>query len=73
MKSRNFHNSHGAGGDAVTFVANSELAAGIKISAGQATLDATPPGLLADRSAVAALLLAEIGQDATDGRSPKGP
>ena len=57
----------------MTFVANSELADGIKIRAGQATLDATPPGLLADRSAVAALLLAEIGQETTDGRSPKGP
>ena len=70
---RNFRNSHGAGGNAVTFVANSELTAGIKISAGEATLDATPPGLLADRSAVAALLLAEIGQATIDGRSPKGP
>jgi HPt (histidine-containing phosphotransfer) domain-containing protein len=69
---RNFRNSHGAGGDAVTFVANSELAAGIKISADEATLDATSQGLLADRSAVAALLLAEIGQETTDGRSLKG-
>jgi hypothetical protein len=70
---RNFHNSHGAGGNAVTFVANSELTAGIKISAGEATLDATPPGLLADRSAVAALLLAEICHETIDGRSQKGP
>ena len=70
---QNFHNSHGAGSNAVTFVANAELTAGIKISAGKATLDATPRGLLADRSAVAALLLAEVGRATIDGRSPKGP
>jgi HPt (histidine-containing phosphotransfer) domain-containing protein len=69
---QSFRNSRGAGGDAVTFVANSELAAGIKISAWGATLDATPRGLLADRSAIAALLLAEIGQELIDVRSPKG-
>lgn len=69
---QSFRNSCGTGGDSITFVANSELAAGIKISAGEATLDATPQGLLADRSAVAALLLAEIGQATTDGRSLKG-
>ena len=63
---QNFHSSHGAGSNAVTFVANSELTAGIKISAGEATLDATPPGLLADRSAVAGLLLAEIGRATID-------
>ncbi len=69
---QNFLKSQGASGDTATFVASSELAVGIKISAGEATLDATPHGLLADRSAVAALLLAELGQATTDGHSLKG-
>jgi hypothetical protein len=57
---RNFRMSLGVGDDAVTFAADREMAAGIKIRAAEATLDATPHGLLVDRLAVAALLLAEI-------------
>jgi type II secretory pathway pseudopilin PulG len=38
-----------------------DIAAGLRISADQAVLDATPQGLLADATAIAALLLDEIG------------
>jgi hypothetical protein len=48
------------GTDAVTFTADGDIAAGIRIRAMQATLDATIPGLLADGPAVAARLLAEM-------------
>lgn len=44
----------------VAFEADAELAAGLRIRAGQALLDATPQGLLADRAAVGAALLAEV-------------
>ncbi len=57
---------------AVTFVADRELTAGLRIKAEQATLDATPQGLLADRSAIAALLLAEIGAGTTMMRRAQG-
>jgi hypothetical protein len=63
---RNFRIALGAGDDAITFTADGDIAAGIRIRAAEATLDATPQGLLVDRQAVAALLLAEIA--ATDDR-----
>ncbi len=63
---RNFRIALGAGDDAITFAADGDIAAGIRIRAAEATLDATPQGLLVDRQAVAALLLAEIA--ATDDR-----
>lgn len=44
----------------VAFAINREISAGLRIRAGQATLDATPQGLLADRPAIEAALLAEI-------------
>lgn len=44
----------------LTFTADAALAAGLRIHAGHAVLDATVPGLLADRAAVAAELLAEV-------------
>jgi hypothetical protein len=50
------------GGDEIAFKADQDVTAGIRIRADQATLDATPQGLLADRSTITALLLAEIGQ-----------
>jgi hypothetical protein len=54
-------------GDGVeaAFVADKELTAGLKVSADQAVLDATPLGLLADLRAIAALMLDAIG---TEGR-----
>jgi len=51
------------GGDAgrdVSFTIDSGLLAGLRIHADQATLDATPEGLLADKPMIAALLLYEI-------------
>lgn len=57
---RRFRESLGAGRDVVDFVIDCEIGAGLRIRAGQATLDATPQGLLADRAAIEALLLAEI-------------
>jgi len=47
-------------GAQVTFQAG-DVAAGLRISADQAVLDATPQGLLADSTTIAALLLDEIG------------
>lgn len=44
----------------VAFAPDATLTAGIRIDADQATLDATPHGLLADERAIAALLLSEI-------------
>jgi vacuolar-type H+-ATPase subunit E/Vma4 len=44
----------------VEFKADADVAAGLRIRAGQALLDATLQGLLADRAAVAAALLAEV-------------
>ncbi len=51
-------------GDAakITFTIDNEVTAGLRIRAEQATLDATPQGLLADQSAIAAMFLAEMGQ-----------
>jgi hypothetical protein len=45
----------------LSFQAAGDIAAGLRVSADQAVLDATPQGLLADRTTVAALLLDEIG------------
>jgi hypothetical protein len=63
---RNFRIALCAGDDAITFAADGDIAAGIRIRAAEAKLDATPQGLLVDRQAVAALLLDEIA--ATDDR-----
>ena len=46
--------------DGITFQADKEVSAGLRIAADQATLDATPDGLLADRRTIAALLLDEL-------------
>lgn len=48
-------------GAKVSFKANGKLAAGLRIASDQAVLDATPQGLLADATTIAALLLDEIG------------
>jgi len=45
----------------VTFKADKAIACGLRITADGAALDATPSGLLADATAVAALLLEELG------------
>jgi hypothetical protein len=44
------------------FEAAGDVAAGLRISADQALLDATPQGLLADSVAITAMLLEEIGE-----------
>ena len=49
-------------GGEITFKTEKDVTAGLRIRADQATLDATPQGLLADQSTITALLLAEIGQ-----------
>ncbi len=53
-------------GDGVeaTFQADKDLTAGLKVSADQAVLDATPRGLLADLRAISGLMLDEIGHEA---------
>jgi hypothetical protein len=48
----------------VTFMADKAIACGLRITADGAELDATPQGLLADKTAVAALLLEELGGSA---------
>ncbi len=48
----------------VAFMADKAIACGLRISADGAELDATPQGLLADKTAVAALLLEELGGSA---------
>lgn len=48
----------------VSFKADNALAAGLRVKADQAVLDATPQGLLADFRTIAALLLEEIGNGA---------
>lgn len=65
---RRFRQSLGVERVEVAFEANREITAGLRILAGQATLDATSKGLLADRAAIEALLLAEIesGRRAND-------
>jgi F0F1-type ATP synthase membrane subunit b/b' len=45
----------------VTFKADKAIACGLRVTADGAVLDATPLGLLADATAVAALLLEELG------------
>lgn len=60
QEQRSFGQSLGARDGAVSFVADRKLNAGLRIKAAEATLDATAKGLLADRSAVAGMLLAEI-------------
>jgi hypothetical protein len=57
---RDFCSALGREAGTVTFTPRQDLAAGIRVNAARATLDATPHGLLADRQAIAALLLAEI-------------
>ena len=55
----------GNGGSAdMNFEAKGDIGAGLRIKADQAVLDATPHGLLADRTAIAALLLDQIGDGA---------
>ena len=46
--------------DGITFQADKDVSAGLRITADQATLDATPNGLLADTRTIAALLLDEL-------------
>lgn len=48
------------GADHISFRADKELRAGLRITADQATLDATPDGLVADKRTIAALLLDEL-------------
>ncbi len=48
------------GADEITFQADKDVSAGLRITADQATLDATPNGLLADTRTIAALLLDEL-------------
>lgn len=51
--------------DGISFRADKDLSAGLRITADQATLDATPDGLLADSRTIAALLLDELTIGAT--------
>ena len=51
------------GGIEAAFEVDKELTAGLKVSADQAVLDATPRGLLADLRSIAALMLDEIGAE----------
>ena len=52
------------GGDVkVAFAADKDLTVGLKVSADQAVLDATPRGLLADLRTIAGLMLNEIGSE----------
>lgn len=53
---------HGA--DAPAFRRSTEIAAGLRISARRARLDATPGGLLADESEISSLILAAIEREA---------
>lgn len=57
---REFVAALGVTNDVVALTGDRDLAAGIRIRATQAALDATIHGLIADRAAVEALLLAEI-------------
>lgn len=68
----NFRRLRDAEGAKLSFVADPNLAAGIRIKAGGAVLDATPEGLLADRSAVAGLLLADADREAIAARARPG-
>ena len=51
------------GADGIAFQADKEITAGLRIAADQATLDATPDGLLADTRTIAALLLDELTKE----------
>jgi F0F1-type ATP synthase membrane subunit b/b' len=58
---RQFREALGAGANLeISFAIDPELDAGLRVRADQATLDASPQGLLADNSTIAALLLYEI-------------
>jgi F0F1-type ATP synthase membrane subunit b/b' len=64
QEQREFAASLGAGGGLeVAFAVDKNLTAGLKVSADQAVLDATPHGLLADLRTIAGLLLEEIGRE----------
>lgn len=54
----------GANGSDVSFQAKTDVGSGLRVKADQAVLDATPHGLLADQTAIAALLLDQIGDGA---------
>jgi len=62
QEQQDFRAQLGTGGkvDDVSFKADKDMSAGLRVAADQAVLDATPHGLLADSRAVAALLLNEI-------------
>lgn len=61
---RDFVRSVGAGdGVDISFKPDRDLTAGLRITADQAVLDATPGALVGDSRAIAALLLDEIGSD----------
>jgi F0F1-type ATP synthase membrane subunit b/b' len=50
--------------EGITFQADKDVSAGLRITADQATLDTTPDGLLADARTIAALLLDELTKGA---------
>ena len=52
------------GADGISFQADKDVSAGLRITTDQATLDATPDGLLADARTIAALLLDELTKGA---------
>jgi hypothetical protein len=58
--------------DDISFTMDSDITGGLRIRAGQATLDATSQGLLADRRAREASLLAEINSQAKSERPRRG-
>jgi F0F1-type ATP synthase membrane subunit b/b' len=58
------------GADGIAFQADKAITAGLRIAADQATLDATPDGLLADSRTIAALLLDELTKGANMGAAP---
>ncbi|MGA7973955.1 MAG: hypothetical protein WCA36_14225, partial [Pseudolabrys sp.] len=49
--------------DGISFQADKDVKAGLRIAVDQATLDATPDGLLADTRTIAALLLDELTKE----------
>jgi len=51
----------------ITFKPDKDVSAGLRISADQATFDATPDGLLADTRTIAALLLDELTKGPIEG------
>lgn len=53
--------------NSISFLADKDVSAGLRITADQATLDATPDGLLADTRTIAALLLDELTKGLTTG------